>query len=79
VFNTVKTLKKIPENEYESEQCLDYFKKIDSSYNEDKSARMDIAKAIVESGFPGKINLYKLINIMEYCLVTFIFSSKNKK
>jgi hypothetical protein len=51
----VKTLKKIPENEYESEQCLDYFKKIDSSYNEDKSARMDIAKAIVESGFPGKL------------------------
>ncbi len=51
----MKTLKKIPENEYESEQCLDYFKKIDSSYNEDKSARMDIAKAIVESGFPGKL------------------------
>ncbi len=55
VINTVKTLKKLPENEYESEQCLDYFKKIDSSYNEDKSGRMDIAKAIVDSGFCGKI------------------------
>ena len=52
MINTVKSLKKLAENDYETEQCLEYFKKVDSSYNEDKSARLDIARALVESGFP---------------------------
>ena len=52
VINAVKSLKKLTESEYETEQCLDFLKKVDSSYNENKNGRMDIAKALIESAFP---------------------------
>lgn len=56
IGNIIKSLKKLPENEYESDQCLEYFKKIDNSFNEEKSLRSDIAKTMVEHQYPGKFN-----------------------
>ena len=54
MINSIKSLKKLNETDFESDQCLDYLKKIDNSYNEDKSSRMDIAKAMVETNYPGE-------------------------
>ncbi len=48
----------MPASEYESMQCLEYFKKIDASFNEEKSFRIDIAKAMTESDYPGNSNLH---------------------
>ena len=56
IINTIKSLNKLPASEYESMQCLEYFKKIDASFNEEKSFRVDIAKAMTESSYPGKSN-----------------------
>jgi len=46
-------LKKLPDNEYETENSLEYFKRIDNSFNDEKSLRTDIAKVLVENGYPG--------------------------
>ena len=52
IINTIKSLNKLPASEYESMQCLEYFKKIDASFNEEKSFRVETAKAMTESGYP---------------------------
>ena len=49
----MKSLKKKPESEYESDQCLESFKKIDSSFNEEKSRRIEIAISLAHSEYPG--------------------------
>lgn len=54
-MSTIKQLKKLPENEYETEHCLELLKKIDNSYSEEKASRMDIAKAMVELNYVGKL------------------------
>lgn len=54
MISAIKSLKKLCENEYESEQCLEFLKKIDNSYSEDKSARMEIAKAMIDLNYIGK-------------------------
>lgn len=53
LVNIIKSIKKLPESEYESDLCLEYFKKIDNSFNEEKSLRADIAKAMVEHQYTG--------------------------
>jgi hypothetical protein len=53
-------LKKLSENEYESEQCLEFLKKIDNSYSEEKASRMEIAKAMVELNYIGISNELEL-------------------
>ena len=47
-------MKKLPDSEYETDQCLDYLKKIDNSFNDDKSCRNEIAKAMIDTNYPGK-------------------------
>jgi hypothetical protein len=58
-------LKKLPESEYESENSLEYFKKIDNSFNDEKSLRINIAKVLVENGYPGIFYL-NYSNIIQY-------------
>ncbi|CAF0785528.1 unnamed protein product [Brachionus calyciflorus] len=52
IGNIIKSLKKLPENEYESDQCLEYLKKIDNSFNDEKALRAEIAKAMVDHQYP---------------------------
>lgn len=58
IGNIIKSLKKLPDTDYESDQCLEYLKKIDNSFNDEKSLRADIAKTMVEHQYPGNIWLY---------------------
>jgi hypothetical protein len=53
IVQLIKSLKKLSESEYESDQCLDYLKKIDNSFNDEKSCRNEIAKAMIDSNYPG--------------------------
>ena len=46
-------MKKLPDSEFETDQCLDYLKKIDNSFNDDKSCRNEIAKAMIDTNYPG--------------------------
>lgn len=55
LINIIKALKKLNENEFESEQCLEYLRKIDNSFNEEKQSRVEIAKVIIEYGYVGKL------------------------
>ena len=42
-------------NEYDSDPCLEYLKKIDSSFNEDKSNRIELSKTLIKYNYPGNI------------------------
>lgn len=61
IGNIIKSLKKLPESEYESDQCLEYLKKIDNSFNDEKSLRADIAKTMVEHHYPGNFKVLSKI------------------
>lgn len=49
----IKHLKKLNENDYESDQSLEYLKRLDSTFSEEKPSRQDIAKAMIEYNYPG--------------------------
>jgi hypothetical protein len=55
VINAVKTIEKLNSNnnEYDSDSILDCFKKIDNSFNEDKTLRFEISKALIKQSYPG--------------------------
>ena len=62
VINSVKTIEKLNlnNNEYDSDSILDCYKKIDNSFNEDKTLRFEISKALIKQSYPGIISFVKL-------------------
>jgi hypothetical protein len=80
VVNAMKQLRKATEPDYESDQCLESLKRVDNTYAEEKAARVDIVKAMLEHNFPGE-SLKKSFLIKRVCLFSIsvhIFFPVNK-
>ncbi len=53
VIHAIQELNHIEDDDYKSEKCLEYLKKIDNSFSQNKEFRHDIVKYMIESKFPG--------------------------